>query len=112
MRRGEIIAIGSELLLGGRLDSNSIFLSDYLASVGVQVRFKSAVGDDPADIVAAIRTAAGRSQVVLLTGGLGSTRDDCTRQAVARLTGRPLREHREALDGMRRQLAAWGRVPT
>jgi nicotinamide-nucleotide amidase len=112
MRSGEIIAIGSELLLGGRLDSNSIFLSDYLAANGVQVRFKSVVGDEAADIVAAIRTAVGRSQVILLTGGLGSTRDDCTRDAVARVTGRPLHEHPEALNGMRRQLAVWGRHPT
>jgi nicotinamide-nucleotide amidase len=112
MRCGEIIAVGSELLLGGRLDSNSVFLSEKLAALGVEVRFKAIVGDATSDIVAAIRTAAGRSDVVLLTGGLGSTRDDCTRHAVARVTGRPLRQHPAALEGIRKQLASWGRIPT
>ena len=111
-RYGEIIAIGSELLLGGRLDTNSLFLTEQLASVGVEVRFKSVVGDVEADIAAAIRTAARRAEVVVLTGGLGPTRDDCTRQAVARVTGCPLRRRTEALDGMRRRLAEWGRTPT
>jgi len=112
VRSGEIIAIGSELLLGGRLDTNSLFLTEQLASVGVEVRFKSVVGDVEADIAAAIRTAAGRAKVVVLTGGLGPTRDDCTRHAVARLTGRPLRRRPEAMESMRRRLAEWGRTPT
>jgi nicotinamide-nucleotide amidase len=112
VRSGEIIAIGSELLLGGRLDTNSLFLTEQLASVGVEVRFKSVVGDVEADIAAAIRTAARRAKVVVLTGGLGPTRDDCTRHAVARLTGRPLRRRPEAMESMRRRLAEWGRTPT
>ncbi|MGH7168256.1 MAG: competence/damage-inducible protein A, partial [Nitrospiraceae bacterium] len=112
VRSGEIIAIGSELLLGGRLDTNSLFLTEQLASVGVEVRFKSVVGDVEADIAAAIRTAARRAKVVVLTGGLGPTRDDCTRHAVARLTGRPLRRRPEAMESMCRRLAEWGRTPT
>ena len=112
VRAGEIIAIGSELLLGGRLDTNSLFLTEQLASVGVEVRFKSVVGDVEDDIAAAVRTAVRRVNVVVLTGGLGPTRDDCTRQAVARLTGRPLRRRTEAMDSMRRRLAEWGRTPT
>ncbi|MBM4123001.1 MAG: competence/damage-inducible protein A [Nitrospira sp.] len=112
MRRGEIIAIGSELLLGGRMDTNSLFLTDGLAAAGVEVRYKSVVGDDEEDIVTAIRTAARRADVVVMTGGLGPTVDDRTRQAVARATGRPLRRRAEALEGMRRRLAAWGRIPT
>ena len=112
MRRGEIIAIGSELLLGGRLDTNALFLTEGLASVGVEVRYKSVVGDDVEDIVAAIRTAVRRADVAVMTGGLGPTVDDRTRQAVARATGRPLRRRAEALEGMKRRLAAWGRIPT
>ena len=112
LKRGEIIAIGSELLLGGRPDTNSLFLAEQLASAGVEVRFKSVVGDDEADIRQAVRLAAGRAEVVVLTGGLGPTLDDRTRQAVAQATGRPLRRRAEALEGMRRRLAAWGRVPT
>jgi nicotinamide-nucleotide amidase len=110
-RKAEIIAIGSELLLGGRVETNSVFLSDRFASLGVQVRFKTIVGDDTRDIAAAVRTAARRVDIVLLTGGLGPTCDDCTREAVAMVTGRQLRRHLEAFDGMRRRLAAWGRVP-
>ena len=112
MRRGEIIAIGSELLLGGRLDTNSIFLSDGLAEAGVEVRFKTVVGDVEEDIVAVLRTAARRAEVVLLTGGLGPTSDDCTREAVACATGRPLRRRAGAVAGMAKQLAAWGRTPS
>ncbi len=112
MRRGEIIAIGSELLLGGRVDTNSLFLTEGLASVGVDVRHKSVVGDHEADIVAALRTAVQRADVVVTTGGLGPTADDCTRQAIARASGHPLRLRAEALEGMRRRLAAWGRIPT
>lgn len=112
MRCGEIIAVGSELLLGGRLDTNSLFLTERLGSVGVEVRFKSVVGDVEDDIAAAIRTAARRADVVVLTGGLGPTVDDRTRQSVARVTGCPLGRRSEAVEGMRRRLATWGRTPT
>ena len=112
MKRGEIIAIGSELLIGGRLDTNSLFLSERLGALGVDVRFKSIVGDEEDDIAAVLKTAARRADIVILTGGLGPTCDDCTRQAVARVTGRPLRRRAEAFAGMSARLAAWGRMPT
>ena len=112
MQQAEIIAVGSELLLGGRLDTNSLFLTEGLASAGIEVRFKSVVGDEEADIVEAIRTASGRVKVIVLTGGLGPTLDDRTRQAVARATRRPLRRRAEAFEGMRRRLAVWGRTLT
>jgi nicotinamide-nucleotide amidase len=111
VQRGEIIAVGSELL-ERRLETNSLFLADELGALGVEVRFKSVVGDDEADIVAALRTASRRADVVVLTGGLGPTADDCTRQAVARATGKRLRRLPEAVEGMVRRLAAWGRTPT
>jgi nicotinamide-nucleotide amidase len=112
VRRAEIIAIGSELLLGGRLDTNSLFLTERLAALGIEVRFKSVVGDEEKDIASALRTAAGRVDIAVLTGGLGPTQDDCTRQAIARVTGRPLRRRADALEAMRRRLAAWRRVPS
>jgi nicotinamide-nucleotide amidase len=111
-RSGEIVAVGSELLLGGRLDTNSLFLTEQLASHGVEVRFKTVVGDDLGDLVPALRMACKRTSLVVVTGGLGPTRDDLTREAVARLTGRPLRRHPVALAGMMQRLAAWGRTPT
>lgn len=108
----ETIAIGSELLVGGRVDTNSLFVAEQLAGLGIIVRFKSIVGDDKADIVRAIRLAARRADVVLMTGGLGPTEDDRTREAVAYATGRHLRRSQEAFTGMSARLAQWGRVPT
>ena len=106
----ETIAIGSELLVGGRVDTNSLFLSEQLAGLGITVRFKSIVGDDKLDIVRAIHLAARRADVVLMTGGLGPTEDDRTREAVACATGRRLRRSQEAFNGMLARLAQWGRV--
>ena len=112
MKRGEIIAVGSELLIGGRLDTNSVFLSERLGALGFEGRLKSIVCDAEEDIVTVLTTAALRAEIVILTGGLGSTSDDCTRQAVARAVGRPLRRRAEAFAGMSARLAAWGRTPT
>jgi len=78
MKRGEIIAIGSELLIGGRLDTNSLFLSARLGSLGIDVRCKSVVGDDEEDIADTLRVAATRADVIIVTGGLGPTSDDRT----------------------------------
>ena len=106
----EIIAIGSELLTGGRSDSNSIFLADELGKLGIAVRFKSVVGDAKQDIVTAIHTAATRAKVIIMTGGLGPTVDDCTREAVAAATRHRLSRRKAALEGMTARLAQWGRT--
>jgi competence/damage-inducible protein CinA-like protein len=107
----ETIAIGTELLIEGRSDSNSLFLADELGKFGIAVRFKSVVGDERQDIVMAIRTAVKRSQVIVMTGGLGPTVDDCTREAVAYATGHRLGRRKEALEGMMARLTQWGRTP-
>lgn len=107
----ETIAIGSELLVGGRTDSNSLRIADMLGSLGIALRFKSIVGDDAGDIVSALKTAVGRAGVVIMTGGLGPTVDDRTREAVARATGRRLARRKEALDCLTARLAQWGRIP-
>ena len=107
----ETIGIGTELLIGGRSDSNSLFLADELGKLGIAVRFKSVVGDERQDIVTAIHTAVKRSQVIVMTGGLGPTVDDCTREAVAYATGHRLGRRKEALEGMTARLAQWGRTP-
>ncbi len=108
----ETIAIGSELLLGGRMDTNSLFIADRLAACGVELRYKTIVGDDLSDIVAVLKTAARRARVVIITGGLGPTVDDLTREAVAQATGHRLGRRKAALDEMTGRLAAWGRTPT
>ena len=112
MNTAEIIAVGSELLLGGRVDTNSLFLSEALAEHGIEVRFKSVVGDDVDDIGVAVTNAAKRAKLVLITGGLGPTVDDVTREAVARITGNPLRLRPRALDSITTRLQSSGRPVT
>lgn len=107
----ETIAIGSELLVGGRSDSNSLFIADALAAIGFEVRFKTIVGDDQSDIAGVLTTACRRAGIVIMTGGLGPTVDDCTREAVASVTGCRLACRKEALESMRARLAQWGRIP-
>ncbi|MGH7394823.1 MAG: competence/damage-inducible protein A [Candidatus Methylomirabilales bacterium] len=87
----EILTVGTELLLGQIVDTNAAFIAERLAEAGIDVYFKTTVGDNPARIEAAVRQALGRAQVVLCTGGLGPTEDDLTRDVVAKVTGRPLR---------------------
>ncbi len=86
----EIIAVGSELLTPARLDTNSLFLTDKLNALGVEVVAKAVVGDDVARLAESVRNALGRSAIVLLSGGLGPTEDDVTREAVARAINREL----------------------
>ena len=107
----ETIAIGSELLVGGRSDGNSLFIADALAAIGIEVRFKTIVGDDQSDIVGVLMTACRRAGIVIMTGGLGPTVDDCTREAVASVTGFRLACRKEAFESMRARLAQWERTP-
>jgi competence/damage-inducible protein CinA-like protein len=86
----EIIAIGSELLLGATIDTNSAYLARQLAASGVNVFRKSVVGDNTERIAGCLREALGRADLVVCTGGLGPTVDDVTREAVALAYGRPL----------------------
>ena len=108
----EIIAIGSELLIGKRSETNSLFLAERLAAAGVQVRWKTVVGDIHEDISGALTQAARHAKVVVMTGGLGSTVDDCTRQVVSRVTGRPLRLRKKAFETLKAWYASSGRMMT
>ncbi|MGE5198078.1 MAG: competence/damage-inducible protein A [Rhodospirillaceae bacterium] len=104
----EIIAVGSELLVPPRLDTNSLFITERLDEYGIEVRAKTVVGDRPGDLEAVLRAALARTELVVLCGGLGPTDDDLTREAVAAVTGRTLRERPEILEGIRRRFAARG----
>jgi nicotinamide-nucleotide amidase len=79
----EIIAVGSELLTPHRQDTNSLYLTEKLNDLGVEVRFKSIVGDDVEGLTAAAKLAMRRSDIIIFSGGLGPTEDDLTREAVA-----------------------------
>ena len=90
LRSAEIIAVGSELLGSTRVDTNSLFLADGLASLGIGLRAKGVVGDRRGDLATIFRLALERVDLVILTGGLGPTDDDLTRDAVAEVLGLPL----------------------
>ena len=83
----EVVTIGTELLLGHTIDTNAADLCSALTSVGALVVRKTTIGDDPAEIRAAVAGALERTGFVITTGGLGPTRDDVTKRAVARLFG-------------------------
>jgi nicotinamide-nucleotide amidase len=92
LRTAEIIAVGSEMLGATRLDTNSLFIADRLAAIGIQLVAKSVVGDQRSRLTELCRGALSRADLVILTGGLGPTDDDLTREAVAEVLGRRLIE--------------------
>jgi len=96
----EIIAVGSELLTPQRLDTNSLYLTERLNALGVEVVAKAVVGDDRGRLKDAVQAALARSEIVILTGGLGPTEDDVTREAVAEALGRPLVWRQELADAI------------
>jgi len=104
MPTAEILATGSELTLGRIANTNAQWLSQRLLDLGFDVRFHTAVGDRLPDLVEAARTACSRCDLVVLTGGLGPTRDDLTREVIARLTGRRMATNEEALASIRGRL--------
>jgi nicotinamide-nucleotide amidase len=105
----EIIAVGSELLTPERLDTNSLYLTGKLNNLGIEVRYKTVVGDNRQHLSAVLRHAMGRSGLVILTGGLGPTEDDVNRDAVAETLGRPLRENPEVRQRIEARFARLGR---
>ena len=105
----EIIAIGSELLSGYIIDTNSSHISRVLASSGIEICFISAVGDDEEVIADAVIRALSRSDIVLTTGGLGPTIDDKTRAAVALATDRSLVFEDDLLRQIESRFNHWGR---
>jgi nicotinamide-nucleotide amidase len=88
--KAEIVAVGTELLLGQIVDTNSAYIAQQLATVGLDLHFKSTVGDNLERIKGILRTALNRSDFVITTGGIGPTLDDLTREAAAEVLGRPL----------------------
>ena len=98
--KAEIVSIGSELVSGQSLDTNSQWLSRGLGNVGIPVRFHTTLGDDLDDNVAAFKIAVGRADLVLVTGGLGPTQDDLTREALAATADVPLIEDPALLEAI------------
>ena len=109
MLTAEIIAVGSELLTPHRTDTNSLWLTERLNSVGIEVKLKTVVGDDDARLEETIRDALKRSGVVITTGGLGPTEDDITRKIAARALSRRLTLDERVLADIRAKFLHWGR---
>ena len=109
MPDAEIIAVGSELLTPDKLDTNSLWLTDQFNVLGVEVVSKSVVGDDRRRLTDALRSAMARSQVIVMTGGLGPTEDDLTRDAASAALGRELVFHQEICDQIEERFRRFNR---
>lgn len=104
----EIIAIGSELLTPYRQDTDSLFLTQKLNELGVEVNFKTLVGDRRAHLTSAVQIALSRADIVILVGGLGPTEDDLTRICAAEALGRRLHRDQQIVEELRARFAARG----
>ena len=108
----EIIAVGSEMLTPDKVDTNSLYLTKELNTLGIEVVAKSIIGDDRARLTSAIRAAWENAQLVILTGGLGPTEDDLTRDAVAAALGVGMTPNPDAWDAILARFQKFGRTPT
>ncbi|MDQ1396856.1 MAG: nicotinamide-nucleotide amidase [Acidimicrobiaceae bacterium] len=107
--RCEVVAIGTELLLGQIVDTNSSWLGERLAMAGIDSHFQTKVGDNRTRIVLAIRSALARSDAVIVCGGLGPTQDDITREAIAEVMNVPLVREPDVVEHIRALFASRGR---
>src|SRR6478672_1788331 len=108
--KAEIVAIGSELVSGQALDTNSQWLSRALGGLGIAVHYHTTLGDVLDENVDAFRIAIGRADLVVVSGGLGPTQDDLTRQALTDVAGVPLFEDATSLDAIAALFARRNRV--
>ena len=108
----EILTIGTEMLLGDLVDTNSAWLSSRLASLGVSLYRHTTVGDNRERIITALSEAASRADLLLTTGGLGPTSDDLTNECLAIAAGREMVEYPEARRHVDEKFATFGREPT
>ena len=110
--RVELLAVGTELLLGNILNTNARDLSQLLSGLGLNVYHHTVVGDNPARLTQAVEIAKGRADILITTGGLGPTCDDLTKKVVAGAFGLPLEFHPECEQSIRDYFAKSGRTMT
>ena len=104
--KAEIIAVGTEILTGQIVNTNAQFLSEKLASLGIDVYFQTAVGDNESRLLSVLEIAKERSNLIILTGGLGPTEDDLTKQTLAKFLGRELNFDSQAVEKLDRFFAS------
>ena len=112
IRSAEIVTIGTEMLLGDLVDTNTAWISSHLAALGVAIYRHTTVGDNRQRITAALLEAAARSDLVITTGGLGPTSDDLTNECLAVAAGREMVEYPEAREHVDEMFRRFGRKPT
>lgn len=108
VRRAAILAVGSELLTPTKLDTNSLAITEVLNALGIEVAAKTVVGDAPDDLSTHLRMAVERHAVVVVTGGLGPTDDDLTRDVVSLVLGRPMQEDPALVERIRERFTVRG----
>lgn len=106
--RAEIIAVGSEMLTPTHVDTNSLFITERLNEIGIDLQGKAVAGDDRGVLKSIVADALERCDLLILTGGLGPTDDDVTREVVAELIGRPLEYHAHIFEVIEKRFAARG----
>ena len=104
--RAEVVAVGTELLLGQVVDTNSAYIGEQLALSGIDCNFQTRVGDNIGRIASALRAALARSEAVIVCGGLGPTQDDLTREAIALVMNVPLQQDATVLQTIKDRFAA------
>jgi nicotinamide-nucleotide amidase len=106
--KAEVIAVGSELLTPRFIDTNSLFIAERLNEIGIELQGKTVAADDRSTLRTIVADALRRSDLLILTGGLGPTDDDLTRDVVAELVGRPLAFHADIFESIEKRFAARG----
>ncbi|MBQ8249846.1 MAG: competence/damage-inducible protein A [Clostridia bacterium] len=112
IKNSEILSVGTELLLGDIVNTDAAYVARGLAALGINLYHQGVVGDNPERLEEALTLALGRSDLVILTGGLGPTYDDLTKETAARLMGRSMYLHEESLERMRARFANRGLTMT
>jgi nicotinamide-nucleotide amidase len=107
--RCDVLAVGTELLLGQIVDTNSAWIGEQLAAAGIDSYLHVQVGDNQARMVAQLRALLAEADAVIVCGGLGPTQDDITREAIAEVMGAPLERHDDLADAIREMFASRGR---
>ncbi len=108
----ELICVGTELLLGNIVNTNAAFLAEQCAALGLSCYYQTVVGDNPERLLQTVRTAFSRSDIILLSGGLGPTKDDLTKETVAEVFGAALLEDTASREMIAAYFQTRGKIPT
>ena len=108
----ELISVGTEILLGNIVNTNAAYLAEKCAALGLSCYFQSVVGDNEERLSMVLKSAVQRSDVVILSGGLGPTEDDLTKEVAARVCGRQLRVDDDSMERIAEYFAGRDLAPT